>query len=138
MATINSRYLGDLRTEQTHAASGQIIITDAPIDNHGRGEAISPTDSVCAALSACMMTIMGIAAQTHSINIDGLKADVVKHMASNPRRISKIEIKFYGWAVVPNEHQKHILERAAKTCPVSLSLHPELVQDIVFDYDSGK
>jgi putative redox protein len=138
MATITSRYLGNLRTEQTHAASGQIIITDAPIDNQGRGEAFSPTDSVCAALSACMITIMGIAAQTHSINLEGLTADVTKYMALNPRRISKIEIKFYGWAIVPNEHQKQILERAAKSCPVSLSLHPEVEQDIVFDYESVK
>jgi len=138
MATINSRYLGELRTEQTHTASGQTFITDAPIDNLGRGEAISPTDSVCAALSACMMTLMGIAAQTHAINLDGLRANVTKYMASDPRRISRIDIRFYGWTHIPNDRQKHILERAAKTCPVALSLHPDIEQNTVFDYSSVK
>lgn len=135
MPTIHSHYLGELRTEQTHVASGQKFITDAPLDNQGRGEAISPTDSVCAALSACMMTLMGIAARTHEINIAGLKANVTKHMQSNPRKIQKIEIEFYGWDVVPNDKQRIILERAAMTCPVALSLHPDIEQDINFRYN---
>jgi uncharacterized OsmC-like protein len=135
MPTIQSRYLGELRTEQTHIASGQRIITDAPLDNQGKGEAISPTDSVCAALSACMMTLMGIAARTHAISIDGLQADVTKYMQSNPRKIQKIEIEFYGWNHVPDTKQRLILERAAMTCPVGLSLHPDIEQDIKFRYD---
>lgn len=135
MPTIHSRYLGDLRTEQTHIASGQKFITDAPLDNQGRGEAISPTDTVCAALSACMMTLMGIAASTHKFNLEGLQANVTKHMQSSPRKIHKVEIEFYGWSYVPNEKQRLILERAAMNCPVALSLHPEIVQDIIFRYD---
>ncbi len=135
MATIHSRYLGDLRTDQKHVASGQCFITDAPIDNQGRGEAISPTDAVCAALSACMMTLMGIAARTHDINLEGLQAHVTKFMQSNPRKIQKIEIDFFGWKVVPDEKQRTILERAALTCPVGLSLHPEIIQDIKFRYN---
>jgi uncharacterized OsmC-like protein len=135
MPTIQSRYLGELRTEQTHIASGQRIITDAPLDNQGKGEAISPTDSVCAALSACMMSLMGIAARTHEISIDGLQADVTKYMQSNPRKIQKIEIEFYGWNHVPDTKQRLILERAAMTCPVGLSLHPDIEQDIKFRYD---
>ena len=134
MPTIYSRYLGNLRTEQQHVASKQTFITDAPIDNQGKGEAISPTDSVCAALSACMMTLMGIAAHTHDIHLDGLQADVTKHMASDPRRIKAIDIRFYGFSVQLNEKQQLILERAARTCPVAMSLHPDLEQNIVFEF----
>lgn len=134
MPTIHSRYLGDLRTEQTHVASGQSFITDAPLDNQGKGEAISPTDSVCAALSACMMTLMGIAARTHSIPFEGIQAEVQKHMASNPRRISKIELDFSGFDAQLNEHQRILLERAARTCPVSLSLSPEIIQEVRFHW----
>lgn len=136
MPTIHSKYLGDLRTEQQHVASGQKFITDAPIDNHGKGEAISPTDSVCAALSACMMTLMGIAARTHEISIDGLQADVTKHMGADPRRIRAIDIRFYGFEQVLDAKQQLILERAAKTCPVAMSLHPDLKQNITFEFGS--
>lgn len=135
MPTIHSRYLGELRTEQLHIASEQRFITDAPLDNQGRGEAISPTDTVCAALSACMMTLMGIAARTHEINLEGLQANVTKYMQSNPRKIKKIEVEFYGWKNIPDDKQQLILERAAMTCPVALSLHPEIEQDITFRYD---
>lgn len=134
MPTIHSRYLGDLRTEQRHVASGQVFITDAPLDNQGRGEAISPTDTVCAALSACMMTLMGIAARTHGIDISGLEADVTKFMAADPRRIQAIEVKFYGWNPNLTEKERLILERAARTCPVAISLHPDLEQRIHFDF----
>jgi uncharacterized OsmC-like protein len=134
MPTIHSRYLGNLRTEQQHVASKQTFITDAPIDNQGKGEAISPTDTVCAALSACMMTLMGIAANTHEIPLDGLQADVTKHMASDPRRIKAIDIRFYGFSAQLNEKQQLILERAARTCPVAMSLHPDLEQNIVFEF----
>jgi uncharacterized OsmC-like protein len=134
MATIHSRYLGDLRTEQTHIASGSTFQTDAPVDNQGKGELFSPTDTVCAALCSCMMTLMGIAANTHHIDLQGLSAEVTKVMASDPRRISEIHIRFYGWQTLPNEKQKLILERAALTCPVALSLHPDIHQVIKFDY----
>lgn len=134
MPTIISRYLGDLRTEQIHVASGNTLITDAPVDNQGRGEAFSPTDSVCAALSACMMTIMGIAARTHQLPIEGMQAEVNKYMSASPRRIERIQIRFYNFPNPLGEHQRLILERAALSCPVALSLAPELVQEISFDW----
>ena len=81
------------------------------------------------------MTLMGIAARTHEINIAGLQASVTKHMQSNPRKIQKIEIEFYGWILIPDEKQRLILERTAMTCPVALSLHPDIEQDIKFRYD---
>jgi putative redox protein len=134
MATIHSRYLGNLRTEQKHLASGSTFQTDAPTDNQGKGELFSPTDTVCAALSSCMMTLMGIAANTHSIPLDSFEADVTKVMASGPRRISQITIRFYNFPKHLTEHQQLILERAARTCPVALSVHSELIQDISFEF----
>jgi putative redox protein len=134
MATIHSRYLGELRTEQTHLASGSKFQTDAPIDNQGKGELFSPTDTVCAALSSCMMTLMGIAANTHSIPLDRFEADVTKVMESGPRRISQIIIRFYNFPKDLTEHQQLILERAARTCPVALSVHSDLIQEISFEF----
>jgi len=134
MPTIKSSYLGSLRTQATHVLSGNALLTDAPLDNNGRGEAFSPTDSVCAALSSCMMTLMGIYAEREGIDLSGLRSDIVKHMESNPRRIGKIEIDFYWPEAVASEHQKEMLKRAALTCPVSKSLHPDLVQDIRFHF----
>ena len=134
MPTIHSRYLGNLRTEQTHLASGAVLITDAPIDNQGKGEAFSPTDSVCAALSACMITLMGIAANTHHIPFEGIEAEVTKFMSAAPRRIEKIELRFWGFDKSLNDHQKKILERAALTCPVGLSLDSAVKQDISFEF----
>jgi uncharacterized OsmC-like protein len=134
MPTASGQYLGQLRTRVEHSASGESFITDAPLDNNGRGEAFSPTDSVCAALSSCMMTLMGIYAEREGIDLAGLRSDVIKHMESNPRRIGKIEIDFYWPEAVASEHQKEMLKRAALTCPVSKSLHPDLVQDIRFHF----
>src|SRR5579863_7616863 len=90
----NVEYLGDLRTQATHLKSGQTITTDAPIDNQGKGEAFSPTDLVCAALTSCMMTIMGQVASREGVNLKGLKTDVVKIMSANPRKIAEIKITF--------------------------------------------
>ena len=86
-------YPGNLRTEATHIGSGTSIITDAPLDNNGKGEKFSPTDLVATALASCMFTMMGIASQTHKINIEGSHAEVTKGMGTNPRRIFKVEIK---------------------------------------------
>ena len=94
MATATGKYLGGLRTEVRHSSSGQSFITDAPVDNNGKGEAFSPTDTVCAALSSCMMTLMGIYSERENINLEGMHSTIAKHMATNPRRISKIEIDF--------------------------------------------
>jgi len=132
MPTIKTIYKGDLRTHITHIASGQIIVTDAPIDNQGKGEAISPTDMLSASLGSCMLTIVGIAARTHGFSIDGVEVSITKHMASNPRKVSKIEVRFSNFPQQYSAQERNIIEKAAKTCPVALSLHPDLIQDVAF------
>lgn len=133
MTTSTVTYLGHLRTECTHMKSGQKIITDAPIDNHGKGEAFSPTDLMSTSLVTCMLTIMGIRSETHQIPFTKAEAAVTKIMANNPRRVGEIivDLKIYG-RFTPE--QKKILEEAALTCPVYLSLHPELKKTVSFDY----
>ena len=127
-------YIGGLRTEVTHLKSGNKIITDAPPDNNGRGEAFSPTDLTCASLNSCMMTLMGILAEREQIDLSGLKADIVKVMASNPRKIAEVQITFTHENLVATDIQKEKLKRAALTCPVALSLNDELKQTIVFNF----
>ncbi len=134
MATINSKYLGELRTEDIHINSGNKIITDAPTDNNGKGEAFSPTDLVCASLSSCMMTIMGIRAQKHNIQLQGLVAEITKVMGSNPRKISKISIDFHMESTNASPEQIKMLKEAALSCPVALSLNPDIEQAINFDF----
>ena len=135
MNTATARYAGQLRTEATHVASGTTIQTDAPTDNHGRGEAFSPTDLVSTALGACMMTIMGIVAERHQIDLVNTTYDVVKHMSTDtPRRIVQIDISFKMPAGLAPANRA-LLERAAFTCPVALSLHPDIKQNVVFLYD---
>lgn len=133
MSTITARYAGQLRTEATHVASGNTILTDAPTDNQGRGEAFSPTDLVCAALGACMMTIMGIVAERHSLDLSSVTWTATKHMHSAPRRISQIDVTFRLPATLPQK-ERELLERAAHTCPVALSLNPEIKQEVQFEY----
>jgi uncharacterized OsmC-like protein len=137
MHQMTTEYLGDLRTSATHLASETVIITDPPLDNQGKGEAFSPTDLVSAALSSCMMTIMGIVARRENIDLVGLKSQVTKIMASDPRRISGITIVFE----LPTEKiealsqkQREVLKRAAYTCPVALSLHPDINQNVTFNF----
>lgn len=127
-------YKGSLRTEATHLKSGEKVITDAPPDNHGRGEAFSPTDIVSTALAQCMMTLMGIAAQNHDITLGKMEAEVTKIMASDPRRIAVIEIDMKIENKGFTAKQKTILERAAITCPVAKSLSQDLVQEVRFSY----
>jgi putative redox protein len=134
MATIETTYLGELRTEATHVQSGKKTITDAPLDNQGKGEAFSPTDLLSASLGSCMLTIMGIASREHDINIDGTTCSIIKIMASDPRRVGEIKITFNFPKVDYTEKQKVILERAAITCPVAKSLHPDLLQSVVFNF----
>lgn len=128
MKTSEVIYLGELRTESKHLKSGDLILTDAPIDNHGKGEAFSPTDLTCTSLANCMLTTMGIASLTHKFQIEGAKAEVLKIMANDPRRISSIEIDIYMPQTSYTNREKTILEHAAHTCPVARSLHPDLIQ----------
>ncbi len=134
MATVETVYLGDLRTQATHVRSGQQIITDAPIDNQGKGEAFSPTDLLATALGSCILTVMGIAAREQKVNIDGTTCSITKIMATEPRRVGAIEIIFNFPAGDYSDKVKIILERAAKTCPVAKSLHPDLEEKLVFNW----
>lgn len=135
MAQIKNQYTGGLRTEAVHLRSGNKIITDAPVDNNGRGEAFSPTDLVCAALASCMMTVMGIFAEKEGIDISGMDADVTKIMAESPRRIAgiKVELRMPEGRNITAE-QKEKLKKIALTCPVALSLKDELKQTISFNF----
>lgn len=134
MDTAHVTYLGGLRTEAVHLRSGRKILTDAPVDNHGKGEAFSPTDLLTTSLACCMMTLMGIAAEGRGIALEGLKARVVKHMAAAPRRVERMEVHFELEGKGLDAKQRAILEHAARTCPVALSLHPDLLQEISFTY----
>jgi putative redox protein len=135
MNTATARYAGQLRTEATHVASGNVIQTDAPTDNHGRGEAFSPTDLVSTALGACMMTVMGIVADRHALNLTGSTFAITKHMSTDaPRRIAQVDVAFrLPAALAPND--RALLERTARTCPVALSLNPEIKQEVSFEYN---
>jgi len=126
-------YLGDLRTKSIHVQSGSEIISDAPLDNNGKGEAFSPTDTVANALASCMMTIMGIKARDLDVDFIGSTAEVTKIMNAEPRRIGAIEIAFEMQGVA-DEKNKTILERAAMTCPVFLSLSNEIEKKITFNW----
>lgn len=131
--TLETIFLGDLRTEITHLQSGNKVTTDAPTDNNGKGEFISPTDMVAGALGSCMLTIMDMAAKRMDLDLAGTKLEITKVMAADPRRIAEIQIDF--WFPFSCDHKaKKILERAADTCPVAKSLHPDLKQTINFHY----
>jgi putative redox protein len=131
---ISATYRGDLRTEARHLRSGNTIITDAPPDNNGKGMAFSPTDLVCSALGSCMMTLMGILANREGIELDGMLWEVEKIMASNPRKIAEVRIAFTHPNLVATDIQKEKLRRAALTCPVALSLHESIKQDVTFNF----
>jgi uncharacterized OsmC-like protein len=126
-------YLGDLRTSSIHIQSGTEILSDAPVDNNGKGEAFSPTDSVANALATCMMTIMGIKARDMNVDCKGSTASVTKIMNAEPRRIGAIEIIF-EMVGVSEQKDKTILERAAMTCPVFLSLNTDIDKRITFNW----
>lgn len=126
-------YLGDLRTKSIHVQSGSEIISDAPLDNNGKGEAFSPTDTVANALASCMFTIMGIKARDLNVDLVDSTAEVTKIMNAEPRRIGAIEIIF-DLKSDADEKNRTILERAAMTCPVFLSLNPEIEKRITFNW----
>ena len=127
-------YLGGLRTEDAHHLSGNKIMTDAPTDNNGRGEAFSPTDLVCAALSSCMMTLMGIVAEREKIDMVGMTSEITKLMESNPRRIAEIQIVFSRPDLQITDVQRQKLIHAARTCPVAMSLAEGIKQTIEFNF----
>lgn len=132
--TASVLYEGHLRTKCTHTASQNAILTDAPADNHGLGEAFSPTDLVATALASCMITTMGIKAQLSGIQFNASSAEVTKVMATEPRRIGEIIIDIKMPKQL-TEKERTILENSAKHCPVTKSLHPNLIQSVRFIYE---
>jgi uncharacterized OsmC-like protein len=132
MVMLTSTYAGGLRCQAVHGPSGATLFTDAPVDNHGKGESFSPTDLVATALGACMMTIMGIVAERHGLNLTGMKAETVKEMTKEPpRRIASLRTRL----TIPlsaDHPQRAMLEQAAHTCPVHKSLHPDIDAAIEF------
>ena len=134
MANMKAVYLGDLRVECTHIASGTTIVTDAPVDNNGKGEAFSPTDLCATALATCCMTIIGIYAKTHDVDVTGTSIEIIKTMSANPRRIGKIEVILDMPDREYTPRQKAAIENCAHTCPVHLSLHPDVVQVFTFNW----
>ena len=134
MTTMIAKYLGKLRVESVHAQSGAKIVTDAPLDNGGTGEAFSPTDLCVTALGACALTIMGKYGETHDCDITGASVHLEKKMGTNPRRIASIDVVFTFPDKEYTDRQKAGLEKAARTCPVHHSLHPDVEQKFIFKW----
>lgn len=129
-------YCGGLRTKAVHLKSGVEIITDAPVDNNGKGESFSPTDLASCSLASCMMTIIGILAQNHGFDIVGTKAEVTKVMSSDPRKIAEVKIRLvFPSSFKADDKRKTMVKRAAHTCPVALSLHESVGQNITFVFN---
>lgn len=131
--TAKVTYNGALRTSCVHIKSGNSFVTDAPTDNNGLGQAFSPTDTVATGLASCMLTMMGIKAQDLEIDLKHTTAEVTKHMATTPRRISKVEVVFNLPADITEKNRK-ILIHTANTCPVHFSLHPDIEKEITFHW----
>ena len=127
------KYIGDLRTEGIHISSSKKLVTDAPLDNQGKGEAFSPTDTVATGLASCILTILGIKARNVKINLNETFAEVKKIMGTKPRRIIEIKVDIY-FQVIVEPKLKSIFEKAALSCPVANSLHPDINQNIRFHW----
>lgn len=134
METIKIIYIGDLKTQATHSKTGNQLITDAPLDNKGRGETFSPTDLLATSLGTCMLTVMGIAAKENNIAIENTQVRVTKIMANAPRRVSEIIVEFDMPKRSYSPQEKRLLENAAIDCPVTKSMHPDFKQTIKFNY----
>ncbi|HLP74351.1 MAG TPA: OsmC family protein [Bacteroidales bacterium] len=134
METAKTKYVGDLRTEILHIRSGSVIVTDAPVDNKGKGEKFSPTDMVASALGSCIYTIMGIAAREHDFSIEGSTCTITKVMAENPRRIGEIKIEFDFTGGEYTQKQKTILQTCVRNCPVARSLKEDIYQNVTLHF----
>ncbi len=134
MKIANITYLGGLRTEARHLKSGKIILTDAPPDNNGKGESFSPTDLMATSLGSCMLTVMGIVAERHQLDIAGTEVEITKIMDANPRRVVEIIVEMTFPKKDFSDKDKQLLEQTALACPVAKSLHPDLVQTVRFHW----
>lgn len=135
MKTVRVSYLGNLRSQSTHIHSSEELITDAPVDNNGKGEAFSPTDLVTTATITCMLTTMGIVAEKNSIQMGDVEGDIEKIMGIGPRRIIALNTELIFRNHNLNESDKTLLENAALNCPVVKSIHPDIVINVKFNYD---
>jgi putative redox protein len=134
MVTITSTYKGGLHCESVHGPSKAKLGTDAPVDNHGKGATFSPTDLVATALGTCYLTLMGISAEAHEINLKGTTATVEKHMSTDtPRRIVKLVVKIDFCPDIPFKW-RGLLEAVAINCPTAKSLHPDVQIDYSFNF----
>lgn len=133
MATASIEYVGDLRTICIHLQSGTQILTDAPTDNHGKGEAFSPTDLVATALGSCMVSIMAIKSKDLEVDLKDSTVSITKIMQAEPRKIAKIIVEL-NMSIATSDKNKIILERSAMTCPVLLSLHPDIEKEVTFNW----
>jgi len=134
MVTVKTTYLGNLRTENIHLQSGTKIVTDAPVDNRGKGESFSPTDLLATSLGNCILTMMGIRAMDNGIDIEGTELNITKIMADAPRRVDEVIMEFRFPAKCYNSEQKQLLEACAGISPVPLSVHPNLKQTVIFNW----
>lgn len=136
MTKMRTKYLGQMRTEIEHIQSGNKVITDAPLDNKGRGEFFSPTDLFASSLGSCIITIIAQCGDTHGFSVEGTTIEIEKVMAANPRRVAEIKIDLhFPQGVKYSEKEKKIIENAAKTCPVANSLSPEVIKSVNFIYN---
>ncbi len=134
METVRIEYIGDLRTKAKHMRSGDEFITDAPVDNQGKGEAFSPTDLLATSLGTCAITTIGIAANAHGFNIDGAIVKVTKIMISDPRRVGEVIVEMNFPPNNYTEKEKEIIKRTAEHCPVNKSLHPDVKQTFILNF----
>jgi len=134
MITVKSKYEGSLRTSAEHVKSGHTFQTDAPVDNNGKGETFSPTDTVAAALASCMMTVMAIDGEKQGIDMSGMRTATTKVMSADPRRIAALKIEFYWDGCTATQEQRAKLKEIGRNCPVALSLHSDLRQEITFHF----
>lgn len=134
---IEMTYDGQFRTTAKHGPSGNTLITDAPVDNHGRGESFSPTDLVATALGTCMATVMGILAERHAIDLRGMRVTVKKEMVQTPvRRIGRLTTEIH--VPLPADHpHREMLERSVHSCPVHASLHPDVAKPVTFHWQES-
>lgn len=132
--TIRTTYTGQLRTEAIHVRSGNKLITDAPIDNRGKGETFSPTDLLATSLASCIFTIMGIKAEAGGFSIDGATAKTWKIMSENPRRVAEVKIEYDFTMCDLTDKQKKILQALVKVSPVPLSVHDETKQEVILKF----
>ncbi len=132
MTKMRTTYIGDLKTEAEHLQSGSKIVTDAPVDNNGKGELFSPTDLFATSLGSCILTVMGIVSQSKGFSVEGTRIETEKIMGTNPRRVAELKLDIYLPRNDYSEKEMRYIEASVKTCPVANSIHPDIIKTIKF------